>query len=72
MRAGLGYRKPFLQRIPLVGPIIAFFTGPIRRALTTVDVTGTVDDPKVRLVSVSYLTSPISAVVKFFENEKEE
>ena len=70
LRAGVAYRKPFLGGIPLVGPIIMFFTGTIRRALTTVDVTGDISDPKIRLVSVQYLTSPVKAVFSFFKEEE--
>jgi len=71
IRAGLRYQRPLLKGVPIIGPIVRLFVGAIRSALSTVDVAGTVADPKIRLVSVRYLTSPISAVVSFFAEEEE-
>jgi len=72
IRAGLGYQRPILKGVPLIGHIVRFFLGTIRSALSTVDVTGTVADPQISLVSVRYLTSPITAVVSFFAEDEEE
>lgn len=72
MRAGLGYQRRLLKEVPVIGHIVRFFLGAIRSALSTVDVTGTVTDPEISLVSVRYLTSPITAVVSFFAEDEEE
>lgn len=75
LRSGVGYRKPFLEEVPLLGWLFGLFTSPLRSALTTVDVRGTVEKPSISLVSVQYLTSPFTAVLRFFgeaENEAAE
>ncbi|HUS57165.1 MAG TPA: AsmA-like C-terminal domain-containing protein [Planctomycetota bacterium] len=71
LRAGVGYRRPILRQIPIIGPVLYYVTSSLGSVLTTVNVTGTVDDPTVTLVSAEYLTSPIKAVYRFFEPEKD-
>ena len=70
VRAGVGYRRPILRQIPIIGPVIYFFTSSLGSALSTVNVTGTVNDPTITPVSVEYLVSPIKAVYHFFGPEK--
>jgi len=69
LRSGVDYRKPFLSEVPVLGWLFRFFTSPLRSALTTVDVRGTIEKPSISLVSVYYLTSPITAVMRFFGEE---
>ncbi|HUW35113.1 MAG TPA: AsmA-like C-terminal region-containing protein [Planctomycetota bacterium] len=71
LRVGVGYRRPVLRRIPLIGPIVSSITSAIRRALTTVDVTGTVQEPTITLVSAKYLVSPFTSLYKLFAEESE-
>ena len=68
LQAGVGYRRPVLRNIPLIGPVLSYITNTLRRALTTVRVTGNVESPSINLVSVQYLSSPIKALASFFES----
>ena len=72
LRVGVGYSRPILPKIPIVGPLLSAITGTIGKALTTVDVTGTVQNPTVTLVGAKYLLTPVTAVYNFFAETPED
>lgn len=67
-----GFNKETFSQIPIIGGLMDFVVGGVRKTLTKVQITGTLSDPKSTMIGLKPFTHPIKSILDVLSKTKEE